>query len=48
MSSNNQTDPQKKGDDSKRIVQLAQDPGTFYKLFSVHLIFIKLTIESNR
>lgn len=38
MSTNNQTDQQKKGDDPKRIVQLTQDPGTFYKLCSVSLI----------
>lgn len=36
MSTNNQADQQKKGDDPKRIVQLTQDPGTFYiVLYSV-------------
>lgn len=28
MSTNNQADQQKKGDDPKRVVQLTQEPGT--------------------
>lgn len=41
MSTNNQVDQQKKGDDPKRIVQLTQEPGTYYTFFSVCFIFKK-------